>query len=117
MAARNIMSSVIGRALPLFTSLNKFSQPFLSDDGTGEDDYALLPPPKPLGVIQLMAITFFAVSGSAFGIEETVSAAGPLLALSCLLIAAICWSAPMAMVRARVAEPALISFFCTCQRC
>lgn len=87
--------------------LNALSTPFIADDGTGEDDYALLPPPRQLGMLQLTAITFFAVSGSAYGIEETVSAGGPLLALAALATAAIFWSAPMAMVSAELCAPVL----------
>ena len=34
-----------------FSSVNKLAVPFLSDDGGAEDDYALLPPPRPLGVL------------------------------------------------------------------
>ena len=82
--------------------VDALAMPFLSDAGGAEDDYALLPPPRPLGVVQLMGITFFAVSGSAYGIEETVSAGGPLLALSALTLAALCWSAPLAMVSAEL---------------
>lgn len=90
--------------------LNALSTPFIADDGTGEDDYALLPPPRQLGLLQLMAITFFAVSGSAYGIEETVSAGGPLLALSALAGAALCWSAPLAMVSAELCANARRGF-------
>ena len=60
------------RCVPI-RALNKLAVPFLSDEGTGEDDYALLPPPRPLGVLQLMGITFFAVSGSAYGVEGACS--------------------------------------------
>ena len=62
------------------------------------DDYALLPPPKPIKALQLTGIVFFAVSGSAYGIEETVSAGGPLLALLGLLLATTVWSAPLALI-------------------
>ena len=86
------------RLLSRFFKINRLATPFLSDDGTGEDDYALLPPPKPLRILQLTGITFFAVSGSAYGIEETVSAGGPLLALVGLGVASAVWSAPMALV-------------------
>lgn len=79
-------------------SLRSLAVPFLDDEGGGEDDYALLPPPKPIGVLRLTGLVFFAVSGSAYGIEETVSSGGPLLALSGLVLAALAWSAPLAMV-------------------
>ena len=43
-------------------NLNQLATPFLADEGDGEDDYSLLPPPKRLYVMQLTAIAFFAVS-------------------------------------------------------
>ena len=84
--------------LSRFSKINALAVPFLSDAGTGEDDYALLPPPKPIKALQLTGIVFFAVSGSAYGIEETVSAGGPLLALLGLLLATTVWSAPLALI-------------------
>ena len=92
--------SLIDQLLSRFSRLpiNKLAVPFLSDTGTGEDDYALLPPPKPIKALQLTGIIFFAVSGSAYGIEETVSAGGPLLALLGLALATLCWSGPLALV-------------------
>ena len=77
--------------------VNALAVPFLDEEDT-EDDYALLPPPKPLKSLQLMGIAFFAVSGSAYGIEETVAVGGPFLALLALLLAPVLWSAPMLMV-------------------
>ena len=82
--------------------LNALAVPFL-DDEDAEDDYALLPPPKPLGTLQLMGIAFFAVSGSAYGIEESVALGGPFLALVALLLAPVLWSAPMLMVVSELA--------------
>ena len=79
--------------------LNSLAVPFLEDEaGDGDDNYSLQPAPKPLGVFQLMGIAFFAVSGSAYGIEETVSIAGPFLTVLALLLAPLLWSYPMAMV-------------------
>lgn len=51
---------------------------------------------------QLMGLAFFAVSGSAYGIEEAVSVAGPCVALGALLLAPVVWSAPMLMVTAEL---------------
>ena len=82
------------------------STPFSADDGTGEDDYALLPPPRLLGPRQLTAITFFAVCCSAYGIEEAVSAGGPLLAIGTLLGVTLVWSLPMVLV---------VSELCACR--
>ena len=90
--------SLLSKLFTRVSKINRLAVPFLSDDGTGEDDYALLPPPKPIRVLQLTGLTFFAVSGSAYGIEETVSAGGPLLAIVGLGLSALAWSAPMAMV-------------------
>lgn len=72
--------------------LNALAVPFLEDEaGDGEDNYSLQPAPKPLGVPQLMGIAFFAVSGSAYGIEETVSVAGPFLTVVALIAASLLW--------------------------
>ena len=86
---RVVPPGVRGFFLRRFRQANTLAVPFLPDDGTADDDYALLPPPRPLRMLQLIGLTFFAVSGSAYGIEETVSAGGPLLALIGLGIAAV----------------------------
>ena len=96
---------------------NVLAVPFLHDDD--HEDYELKPPPKKLTALQLTGITFFAVSGSAYGIEQaaiaeqavshcirqqlipavlciapqTVPAGGPFLALLALLLAPIFWCA------------------------
>ena len=86
--------------------LNTLSTPFSADDGTGEDDYALLPPPCLLGPRQLTATIFFAVCCSAYGIEEAVSAGGPRLAIGTLLGVTLVWSLPMVLV---------VSELCACR--
>lgn len=79
--------------------LNALAVPFLDEvDDAEADDYALLPPPKPLRVPQLMGIAFFAVSGSAYGFEATISMGGPFLTILALILAPLLWSAPMVMV-------------------
>jgi len=79
--------------------LNSLAVPFLEDEPPeAEENYSLQPAPKPLGVPQLMGIAFFAVSGSAYGIEETVSVAGPFLTIVALLLTPLLWAYPMAMV-------------------
>jgi hypothetical protein len=79
--------------------LNVLAVPFISKNvGEEEEDYDLLPPPRPLTTLQLMGIAFFAVSGSAFGVEELVPAGGPFLALLALLVAPAVWSAPMVLI-------------------
>ena len=94
----SVLPPFAARFFRRFRRANQLAVPFIADDGTGEDDYAMLPPPKPIKSLQLMALTFFAVSGSAFGIEETVSAGGPLLALLMITLAALVWSLPLALV-------------------
>ena len=48
----------------------------------------------------------FAVCGSAYGIEEAVSAGGPLLAIGTLLGVTLVWSLPMVLV---------VSELCACR--
>ena len=91
------LGSAFGSLARRLDRVNTLAVPFLDEEDT-EDDYALLPPPKPLKSLQLMGIAFFAVSGSAYGIEESVAAGGPFLALLALLLAPVLWSAPMLMV-------------------
>ena len=91
------LGSAFGSLARRLDRVNALAVPFLDEEDT-EDDYALLPPPKPLKSLQLMGIAFFAVSGSAYGIEESVAAGGPFLALFALLLAPVLWSAPMLMV-------------------
>lgn len=86
---------------PWLRGLNRLAVPFLSE-GADDEDYDLLPPPRPLGTLQLLGIAFFAVSGSAFGVEEVVPAAGPFLSLLALLLAPLLWSAPMLLVVAEL---------------
>ena len=91
-AGRECGLSFVGRGL------QKLAVPFLADGD--EDEYALRyePDRQPLRVVHLMGIAFFAVAGSANGIEETVAAGGPFLAVAALLVAPLLWSAPMLMV-------------------
>ena len=91
------LGSAFGSLARRLDRVNALAVPFLDEEDT-EDDYALLPPPKPLKSLQLMGIAFFAVSGSAYGIEESVAVGGPFLALLALLLAPVLWSAPMLMV-------------------
>jgi len=90
------MARLLARGLD---GLNILAVPFISkDDAEEEEDYDLLPPPRPLTTLQLMGIAFFAVSGSAYGVEELVPAGGPFLSLLALLAAPVVWSAPMVLV-------------------
>jgi len=94
-AAWDVLPTWLNRGL---RGINTLAVPFLTEDDGGEDDYDLLPPPRPLTTLQLMGIAFFAVSGSAYGVEEIVPAGGPFLSLLSLLLAPVVWSAPMLMI-------------------
>lgn len=79
--------------------LNSLAVPFLEEEtAEGEENYSLQPAPRPLGSAQLMSLAFFAVSGSAYGIEESVSVGGPFLTILALSLTPLLWSYPMAMV-------------------
>src|SRR5262245_59205353 len=56
-----------------------------------------------LGVSSLAAVVFFNVSGGPYGIEDTVSAFGPGLALLLLVLTPVFWSLPVTLVMAELA--------------
>jgi len=56
-----------------------------------------------LGILPLVALTFYEVSGGPFGVEDSVKAAGPLLALLGFLVFPFIWSIPEALVTAELA--------------
>mmetsp|Transcript_4868 Transcript_4868/g.13997 ORF Transcript_4868/g.13997 Transcript_4868/m.13997 type:complete len:580 (+) Transcript_4868:264-2003(+) len=58
---------------------------------------------KPLTLLPLVALCFYDVSGGPFGIEDAVSAGGPLLALIGFLCLPLLWSIPEALVTAELA--------------
>ena len=89
-------------ALRAGRSINRAALPFLRDADLNDDDYELQPPKPKLEMLQLMGIAFFAVSGSAYGVEEIVPLGGPFLSLAALVIAPAVWSAPMLLVRAEL---------------
>jgi amino acid transporter len=68
---------------------------------------AKLPPAQhatpSLGVLQLAAITFFAVSGGPYGFEDTVGSAGGYYAMLGLVILPLFWSFPLAFLTAELA--------------
>ena len=82
------LGSAFGSLARRLDRVNALAVPFLDEEDT-EDDYALLPPPKPLKSLQLMGIAFFAVSAStapffppllpAAGLRAALLAAGNLL--------------------------------------
>ncbi|MBI3301903.1 MAG: APC family permease [Deltaproteobacteria bacterium] len=60
-------------------------------------------PPRTLGFSSLVALTFFCVAGGAYGLEDTVGAAGPMLALLAILLVPWLWSFPTALMTAELA--------------
>ncbi|KAH0456986.1 hypothetical protein IEQ34_014893 [Dendrobium chrysotoxum] len=65
------------------------------------------PPPRPrkhhqISLIPLIFLIFYEVSGGPFGIEDTVGAAGPLLAIIGFLIFPLIWSIPEALITAEL---------------
>ncbi|CAM6023689.1 unnamed protein product [Sphagnum balticum] len=56
-----------------------------------------------LGILPLVALTIYEVSGGPFGVEDSVKAAGPLLALLGFLVFPFIWSIPEALVTAELA--------------
>lgn len=60
-------------------------------------------PPRTLDFRSLVALTFFCVAGGAYGLEDAVGAAGPLLALLAILVIPWVWSLPTALMSAELA--------------
>jgi amino acid transporter len=57
---------------------------------------------RTLSLTTLVALTFFCVAGGAYGIEDAVGAAGPLLALLAMLMVPWLWSFPTALMTAEL---------------
>ncbi|KAM0059712.1 putative amino acid/polyamine transporter I [Helianthus debilis subsp. tardiflorus] len=57
---------------------------------------------KGLSVIPLIFLIFYEVSGGPFGVEDSVQAAGPLLALIGFLVFPFIWSVPEALITAEM---------------
>ncbi|XP_027360804.1 probable polyamine transporter At1g31830 isoform X2 [Abrus precatorius] len=57
---------------------------------------------KKVSVIPLVFLIFYEVSGGPFGVEDTVQAAGPLLALLGFLLFPLIWSVPEALITAEM---------------
>ncbi|XP_019445223.1 PREDICTED: probable polyamine transporter At1g31830 isoform X2 [Lupinus angustifolius] len=57
---------------------------------------------KKISVLPLVFLIFYEVSGGPFGIEDTVHAAGPLLALLGFLVFPVLWSIPEALITAEM---------------
>jgi amino acid transporter len=61
-------------------------------------------PRRTLNFTNLIALTFFCVSGGAYGFEDAVGAAGPMIALLALLIVPWLWSFPTALMTAELSS-------------
>jgi amino acid transporter len=59
---------------------------------------------RELGFLPLAAIVFFNVSGGPYGVEDAVSAFGPGLALSLLVLTPILWSLPVTLAMSELAS-------------
>ncbi|EIE19872.1 amino acid transporter [Coccomyxa subellipsoidea C-169] len=69
----------------------------------GRQDSAKRQPRTKLGLLPLVALIFYEVSGGPFGTEDAVTSAGPLIALLGFLILPFVWSVPEALVTAELA--------------
>lgn len=56
-----------------------------------------------LGLLPLVALIFYEVSGGPFGVEDSVQAGGPLLAIIGFLVFPFIWSIPEALITAELA--------------
>ena len=61
-------------------------------------------PPRTIGAVSVVAITFFNVCGGPWGSEEMVSDAGPLPGLIGLLLFGIMWGIPLAGITAELSS-------------
>ncbi|KAL2348806.1 hypothetical protein Fmac_002806 [Flemingia macrophylla] len=57
---------------------------------------------RKVSVLPLVFLIFYEVSGGPFGVEDTVNAAGPLLALLGFLVFPLIWSVPEALITAEM---------------
>ncbi|XP_074283216.1 putative polyamine transporter At1g31830 isoform X1 [Silene latifolia] len=57
---------------------------------------------KKVSVLPLVFLIFYEVSGGPFGVEDSVGAAGPLLALAGFLVFPFIWSVPEALITAEM---------------
>ena len=59
-------------------------------------------PRRALNCTSLVALTFFCVAGGAFGLEDAVGSAGPLITIAAILILPWLWSFPTALMTAEL---------------
>ncbi|KAD3641567.1 hypothetical protein E3N88_30791 [Mikania micrantha] len=57
---------------------------------------------RSLSILPLIFLIFYEVSGGPFGVEDSVKAAGPLLALTGFLLFPLIWSVPEALITAEM---------------
>ena len=60
------------------------------------------PQPRPLRLLAVVSIVFFNVSGGPLGSEGSVSALGPICALGMIVVFALIYSVPQAMITAEL---------------
>ncbi|KAH7852500.1 hypothetical protein Vadar_025565 [Vaccinium darrowii] len=70
--------------------------------GVGEGSSTKLENFKKLSIVPLVFLIFYEVSGGPFGVEDSVKAAGPLLALLGFLLFPFVWSVPEALITAEL---------------
>ena len=58
---------------------------------------------RELGLVSLLAVVFFNVSGGPYGIEDAVASFGPGLALLLLMVTPLVWSLPVALAMSEMA--------------
>ena len=68
----------------------------------GEGSTPKLEKSQKVSIIPLIFLIFYEVSGGPFGVEDTVRAAGPLLALLGFLVFPFIWSVPEALITAEM---------------
>ncbi|HET7771027.1 MAG TPA: APC family permease [Chloroflexota bacterium] len=59
---------------------------------------------RQIGLLSLVMVTFFIVSGGPFGLEELVSASGPGLALLLIVVTPLIWAVPSALAVAELSS-------------
>src|SRR3990170_8580232 len=67
-----------------------------------DDDNSFPRPRRALNCMSLVALTFFCVAGGAFGLEDAVGSAGPLITIAAILILPWLWSFPTALMTAEL---------------
>ena len=60
------------------------------------------PAPNKLGLLAVVSIIFFNVSGGPLGSEQVISSVGPIIGLALLGVFALCFSVPQAMITAEL---------------